>query len=217
VGAAHGGELGIEIIAGEGARRVGIAGAAGQGITQPQSVDQGGDAQGDGARRGPADEMGEIVAQVGIEPAVINAQNALKVIRGAGIAVKGEPGGEDLLAELRIAEGGMDDGIDTGAGVGGAAQAVDRFAPQYFEEGPHGGGKQVVLVPEIMVNNAGRDAGPGGNARDRGIGKSMVVNRGDRRVDKLFPADRSHAELGHPVLLTPDPIPVLGSPSNKNP
>jgi hypothetical protein len=58
------------------------------------------------------------VAKVGIEAAVIDAQDPLQMGRAAGIAVERQPGRENLFSELRIAERGVDDGIDAGAGRG---------------------------------------------------------------------------------------------------
>src|SRR4029077_6171108 len=79
----------------------------------------------------------------------------------------------------------------------------DDVVAQALQKAPHRRLEELILAAEIVMDDAGGDAGLAADALDRGVGQPVAPDRHDGRVDQLAAADRLHSDFWHAVSRLP--------------
>jgi hypothetical protein len=160
-----------------------------QGGAQPQPVDHGRDADGDGLRLGSGRDLLEGVAQVRQHAALVDVLHALEAGGVDHLPPERQPHAAGAPVELLGGQVHVDDGLDALPRKAGGAQARGGGPSQPRRHGAQRRLQQPVLVAEIMGEEAGGNAGPLGDVAQGAGGEPHIGDGLDGRLDQLPAAD----------------------------
>ena len=192
---------------------------------QPHAVDQAGEILGHMLHLGLAQERAQRMHQVAVQAPDDDGLDAGEARIGRHLRPEGQPRRYRLSPEQlrpQIAVDHRHQAVRRGLG---RALAPDHRIAEVDRQLAHGGFQQLALVLEIMVHDAGGDAGRGGDARDAGLREADIVDRGDGRLDQLPTPDLFHPDLGQepprksvsaaPLSLGPHSSMLMGTPASR--